>query len=307
MRDHDKRSGKHGYRDLNSSCGSPAAVPACFFIMAEKRKKTPTGTIKGHLNFTPGSYLATTSQPLYALIFLLPLIGLYEVGTILVNTDELARTSLRIVSFTWLMGLAEWLGVDQSFVWAFPGMVVVIILLFWHLSSHYSWKVHPHWLGWMALESVVLTFPLFVFSLLIHSSTTMAAGAGDHILLVSEGGFRAKVITSIGAGIYEELVFRLILIGLLLVIFEDLCKLKRSHASFIAVLVSAVLFAVHHYISYQDGQWLTLDAFKVPSFVFRTAAGIYFAVIFRYRGYGIAAGAHIAYDLIHFSLNSLFG
>ncbi len=279
--------------------------------MADSKKttKTPGRAIRGHLNFAEGSYLASTSYPLYALLFLLPFIGLYEVGTILINTDELARTSLRIISFTWLVEFAGWLGVERSIVWAFPGMLVVVILFFWHLVGHFSWKIKPGWIGGMALESLFLTLPLFVFSMLIHNTIEIAAhtlASQERYMLVSEGGLQAKIITSIGAGIYEELVFRLILIGLLLVIMEDILKIKRTVAIILAVMVSSVLFSLHHYWCYQNGQWVNLEPLTIASFIYRTGAGIYFAGIFHYRGYGIAAGVHIAYDIIYFTLKALY-
>jgi hypothetical protein len=33
-------------------------------------------------------------------------------------------------------------------------------------------------------------------------------------------------------------------------------------------------------------------------FVFRTVAGLFFSALFIYRGFGIAAGTHAAYDML---------
>ncbi len=69
-----------------------------------------------------------------------------------------------------------------------------------------------------------------------------------------------------------------------------------------AVLLSAVLFSAHHYVGINTAEIFSYEEkFQLGSFIFRTIAGIYFAIIFRYRGYGIAAGAHIAYDIIYFT------
>ena len=58
------------------------------------------------------------------------------------------------------------------------------------------------------------------------------------------------------------------------------------------MLTSSLLFAAAHYVGpYGDPlQW--------RSFLFRTLAGIFFAVVFLYRGFGIAAGSHAAYDIL---------
>ena len=269
-----------------------------------KPKNKSVSPLAGHLNFGEGSYLESTSHPLYALVFLMPLVGIYEIGTILVNTDAIAHTQARVAAFTWLMGLAEWIGMNRSLAFAFPGLVVMIILLCWHLSSHYPWRIKLGWLGWMAVESVLLSLPLFALGAVINSSNTFAVidnGSGGEI-----GSYWANIVTSVGAGIYEELVFRLILVGLIIVVLEDVLKVKVSIATFIAVFVSAGLFAAHHYLGFQGGQIARLEEFKLGGFIFRAAAGLYFALIFRFRGYGITAGTHGAYNIIYFTITQLF-
>ena len=64
-----------------------------------KQNKASQVRAGGVLNFAEGSYLETTQQPLYALFFLLPLIALYELGTLLVNTDQIAHTQSRVAAF----------------------------------------------------------------------------------------------------------------------------------------------------------------------------------------------------------------
>jgi len=253
-----------------------------------------------HLNFAKGSYLDSTSRPWYALLFLLPLVVVYEVGVV-ANVGSITESPPLVATFTWLMGLAEWLGVARSVAWAFPGIVVVIILLCWHLSSQDPWQVRWRWLLWMTVECVVLAAPLFAVAAVLNMSLDFAAAeAGASGELQS---YPAQIITSIGAGVYEELVFRLILLGLILIVMEDLLKIKAPLPAVTAVRVSALLFAAHHHIGIEAGNIAPLgEKFGAGPFAFRTAAGIYFAVIFRYRGYGVAAGAHIAYDIIYYTL-----
>ena len=289
----------------------------------EARPAAPTTL----LNFAPGSYLASTSQPLYALLFLLPLIAVYELGTILVNTQQIAETvsQRRVVAFVWLEWLAELVGFKQGLAWMFPGFVVVVILLCWHLSSHNSWRVKVNWIAWMALECVVLSLPLFALSAVMNRASDVpdsVAGGETTVQVVSrmcslqaggsaaidtpEGtgntGYPANLVTSIGAGIYEELVFRLICMGLLLLLIEDVFKLKGGAPTLIAVMLSAGLFAAHHYVGIAGGELYWLEPFGLESFLFRSAAGVYFALIFRYRGYGVTAGAHAAYNIILYTL-----
>ncbi len=282
--------------------------------MAKGKKPAGNGNASSPrtlLNFGSGSYLESTGQPLYALFFLLPLVVVYELGTILVNTDYIFHTQSRVAAFTWLMGLAEWIGMHRSLAWAFPGFVVMIILLCWHLSSRHSWRVRIKWLAWMHVESIALSLPLFAFGAVLNRTYIQAVTSDLSWLpaLRTNGSssYLANIVTSIGAGIYEELVFRLILIGLIIMLMEDLLNIKDPTATLVAVLISAALFAAHHYVGIEHGRICRLAAepFTLGSFVFRTLAGIYFAIIFRYRGYGIAAGTHAAYNIILFSIKSL--
>jgi hypothetical protein len=93
------------------------------------------------------------------------------------------------------------------------------------------------------------------------------------------------------AGIYEELVFRLGLIGILLVVLEDAMKVAKPTAMALAVAVSAVAFTIYHPLRGPDG------GVQPARVVFYLAAGVYFGVLFAARGFGIAVGAHAFYDI----------
>jgi hypothetical protein len=56
------------------------------------------------------------------------------------------------------------------------------------------------------------------------------------------------------------------------------------------VVLSASLFSAYHYLGSESFHWRI--------FVFRMVAGAYFAAIFIFRGFGLTAGSHVAYDLI---------
>ncbi|MCH9023454.1 MAG: CPBP family intramembrane metalloprotease, partial [Planctomycetes bacterium] len=213
----------------------------------------------------------------------------------------IALTQARVATFTWLMGLAEWIGMDRSLVWAFPGLVVVVILFCWHMSSHHPWGIRIGWLGGMAIESIVLTLPLFLIGSITNSSLKFSVMSGAES--EQRQRYLADLTTGIGAGIYEELVFRLILLGLLVMIMEDAIKLKKTTSVVVGVSLSALLFAAHHYVGLgEGGGFRMIEEFGAGSFVFRTMAGVYFAVLFRYRGFGIIAGTHAAFDIIMFTL-----
>jgi len=116
----------------------------------------------------------------------------------------------------------------------------------------------------------------------------------------------ASLVTSIGAGIYEELLFRLILICLLMILFQNILQLGQKKSIILSIIISATLFSAHHHIVFLNGQFTQASPFHWPEFAFRTLAGIYFAILFALRGFGITAGTHAFYDVIAVFINVLF-
>lgn len=299
------------------------------------RTKDKDGHVTSQLlNFTPDSYLERTSRPIYAIVFLLPFIVFYEVGTILINTDVLNHYQVRVVAFVWLQDLLQHFGTGTRFAWVAPPLVVVLILLGFQLASRKPWYFCLSDYTPMLVECILLALPLIALSLMLNgpaSDTLWQTGpveqgvrtgmAEGRRMLASEGAAYLErsaspateptspmtdIVTGVGAGIYEELVFRLILICALMVLFQDLIGMNHKNAIVLAVLVSAALFSAHHHIGWHDGQLGRIAPFAWPEFAFRTAAGVYFAGLFALRGFGITAGTHAFYDIIATVVNAIF-
>lgn len=132
----------------------------------------------------------------------------------------------------------------------------------------------------MYVESLALCVPL----LLLNWAVPLMAASSESSLL-------QRMALSIGAGIYEELLFRLILISLMVMIGVDLLRLDRAAVAVTAILLSSLVFAAHHHPP------IGAEPFDAVRFLFRTMAGVYLAAIFWFRGYGPAAGCHAAYNL----------
>lgn len=210
------------------------------------------------------------SRPLDSLVFLLPLIACYEVSSFTARDRVIASDLLR--RFVELFGPAG--------MWA-PGIVVVVILLATHMASGERWRVHWRRVGLMYLEVVLLASPLLVLNW-----TLPMIGGGP-----LEKDMFHRIAMGLGAGVYEEMVFRLILISLLVMVGTDLFHLERMPVAVASVLASALLFAGHHHKPFGA------EAFAISPFLFRSLAGVYLSVIFWYRGYGSAAGCHAAYNV----------
>ena len=296
----------------------------------ETKSKLRTGQL---FNFTPDSYLERTSRPVYAIVFLLPFIIFYELGTIFINTDVLNQSQVRVVAFIWLQNFLEYVGFSSKMVWVTAPLAVIIILIGLQLASGKKWRFLTADMLPMAIECIFLAIPLIVLTLFMNStdirpndiarfesqtvqmqtetlpacsvvaSDTSAAGAGVNGNSKKES-LLTNIVTAIGAGIYEELVFRLILICLLMIVFQDFLKFNHRNSVIFSIIISAALFSAHHHWIFSSGIYQSLP-FDWTAFSFRTIAGIYFAILFAVRGFGITAGTHAFYDILATVINVL--
>jgi membrane protease YdiL (CAAX protease family) len=117
-------------------------------------------------------------------------------------------------------------------------------------------------------------------------------------LAAGDSSWRGGLVLAIGAGIYEELVFRLICFTVLNILLIDLLRVARRPAYLLIVASTSILFAAYHY-------WSPFSPpFRWSDCIFRTLAGVYFGLLFMFRGFGITVGTHAAYDIYYFSLHA---
>ena len=214
----------------------------------------------------------------------------------------------RILAERVLRTFFDWFGVASVHL---PAITVVVVLLGWHVARQRD-PVRPQWrtmLGMLA-ESLVLVAPLFVMQLLtqramhgpepggVVEAATAAGGEAWRWLLAAagpEGGgasdWASGLLLSIGAGVYEELVFRLMGIALLAVVFEDVLALPRGWSAVLAATGSSLAFAWYHF-------WGTGEPIDPTRFTFYTLAGLYFAGIYVLRGFGVVVAVHAFYDVL---------
>ena len=233
-------------------------------------------------------YFEASAYPLTSLLFVIPLMVAYEVGTRWYASDPVSHLQQRIVAFNLMQQFFALLGATGQYM---PAGAVASILVAWHLARGDGWAARPTVLVAMAVESAMYAIPLvalgYVFQHYLPLYTPVA------------GSPRALLVLSIGAGIYEELVFRLVAFNVLSVVLIDLLRFSRATALPVMVVTSAVAFSLYHY------KPSGIEPFQWESFLFRTVAGIYFGLIFTTRGFGLTAGAHAGYDIAIVLLRSL--
>jgi hypothetical protein len=225
------------------------------------------------------SYWVESRRPLAALVFIAPLLIVYELGVLCFGiqngADDFMRRFLNLLGF------------EQHFL--LP-VLTACILLGWHYLSRQPWRLSGGILPTMAVESLLLGLAVRMIVYVQHVLFAVQAAGGDSFLTIVTNKL-GIAIGFLGAGIYEELLFRLILLSL------TMWGLRRAgmgpRTSMIAaVAMGGLVFAVAHLVG-PAGE--PPDFFK---FLFRTLAGVFFSLVFLYRGFGIAAGSHAAYDLL---------
>lgn len=233
-------------------------------------------------------YWNETRRPLVCLLFVAPLLALYEIGVW--TFPDAPRNGADV----WMRGWLGVLGLGGGLV--LP-TVIVGVLLAWHHASRQPWKTPRGVLPGMIGESILIGLALrglgSAFAPLLAMASTTAAPGDKHRLAMAAGPvqrFFEQIIEFVGAGIYEETLFRLLLLPALLAMFAY--TLPRPRAIALAVAVSSLMFAAAHHVgAYGEPLYL-------PVFLFRTMAGVLFAAIFLYRGFGVAIGAHAVYDIL---------
>lgn len=222
------------------------------------------------------TYWALSRTPLTSLAFTLPLVLAYEGGVLV-----LGRGSPRNGADVWLRQLLDALGFGGYFL--LP-LLTIVGLLAWHHVEHDRWRFSPAVLVGMCLECLILAAVLVGLARLQSRLWPLDVGAGAAALA-------ARFIGFCGAGLYEEVLFRLLLLPAVGWVIARLGATPLAAAAW-AVGITSVLFAAAHYVGPLG------DTFDLHSFVFRGLAGGFFATLFLVRGFGIAAGTHAAYDMI---------
>jgi hypothetical protein len=240
----------------------------------------PAGAAPAAAATPQDSYWSLSRTPLTSLIFALPLVLAYEGGVLL-----LGRGSPRNGADVWLRQLLDASGFGAYFL--LPTLTVVGLLA-WHHIEHDRWRFSPAVLGCMAMECGL-------WAAMLLGLARLQGRLWDRLWPLAFGGglesVFARLIGFCGAGLYEEVLFRLLLLPALVWACERLGA-SAAWAAMLGLVASSLLFAAAHYVGPLG------DAFDLYSFTFRTLAGMFFAILFVVRGFGIAAGTHALYDVL---------
>lgn len=248
------------------------------------------------------SYWRLSVTPLHILVFLVPLIIFYEIGSVLYLQNATSGTMRTVGARAIMTRFFDAFGAPGLHL---PAVALVVVLLTWHIFTREKWRIYPGVIIGMAMEAAALVLPLLVLGLIVDRRLGPALGMEESARFIELAGvattsdlralaWQERLTLSVGAGLYEELVFRLVLITAVHALLADVFRLNKGTAAVIACVVSAVSFALYHDVSI-GGARGTAD---LKVLVFLTVAGLYFGVLFLVRGFGIVVAVHALYDIV---------
>jgi hypothetical protein len=232
-------------------------------------------------------YLTRSRAARYSILFALPLLVLYEAGGLMLNGSPI--TGVRNGADVMLKALFVGLG-GRNGLLVFDGLLLGTgAVLVWRDMRRAHEGLQGRTFAFMWLESALYAT---VFGVVVGSLTSLVLGT-PRLLDVGAASLDlpTKLVTSLGAGIYEELLFRVILTGGLLALLHGAFAMRRGVAATLAVVLSALIFSAFHYVGSLG------DTFTIQSFTFRVIAGLAFSGLYVTRGLGITAWTHALYDI----------
>jgi hypothetical protein len=208
-----------------------------------------------------------------SLLFIFPLYLAYEVGVMF------ATTSMNGVDF-----ITRWVwmavGNDRTrYLLIHAGLAVVFVGVLLYLRKRHSFSLR--------------SWPPVILESLIYALTL---GTAINLFMDEVLGFFAAdeagswIILSLGAGVHEELVFRLALMGGMIALLMK-SGVKHWLAFLIGLVISALLFSAAHHIGPTGDPW------SRNLFTYRALAGVVFGLIFYFRSLAHAVYAHMFYDV----------
>ena len=246
--------------------------------------RTKTG---GRLSARRWTYFRVSRAHRYSILFALPLLLGYEVLAAALarpgkpelrnGADALLRAAFTAVA-----------GRRGSLVFIGVIVVVGIALVLRDLRQSRD-RLRPGIFAGMLGESVLLAS---VFGIVVGVTTAKLLGSLHALSLgpIDQTTWSTRMMLSLGAGLYEELFFRVLLVTGIAAGARIILGLGAKASGVIAASAGALIFSAFHYIGPYG------DKLELQSFVFRALSGLAFSGLYLMRGFGITAWTHALYD-----------
>ncbi len=226
-----------------------------------------------------GNYWRFSRSAYYSVVSALPLLVVYE---ILVIMTQSRYWGIRNAADMWIRTFLMAFDLRaQHLTFVMIGIAFALIPL--AKTRSYGVKLKANFFLLMLAEAFTYSLVLGgVLQSILRLSGLAAGGPGN--------GALQNFALSLGAGLFEEIIFRVLLLNLLFFLLNYIFKNKVTTAV-ISVLAASFLFSMSHYIGSMADSW------ELYSFMFRWIAGMIFTVLYFIRGFAITAYTHALYDI----------
>lgn len=220
-------------------------------------------------------YLRDSRDFATGFLFILPLLIGYEVGVLLLRSEVI----------NWAHGLIR--TVFLVFGRAEPLVFAALIAgLAWLALRHARRRrLDAELFGLMFIESLACAVAL---GLLCRLAAGILLPGGN---LGAGRNVARDIVLSVGAGVYEEVVFRVVLMGAIYYGLKVWSHLRPGWAAAISILVSSLAFALCHHVGPYGDRWVA------GLLAYRFILGVLFAALYIYRGLGIVVYTHALFDI----------
>ncbi len=261
---------------------------------------TPGPAWLDRLPLRPGrrEYVALSRTATYSFLAALPLLVGYHTLILVANAGR-GPVQVRVGAEVWITRLLAWFGATGML--ALGVAVLVAGLVVFVAERKKDIPIRRRYFGWMVAESLVYAVVLAaLIGYVVGVLFAVAPAVKPDVMAAQVGqpGRFMMLALSLGAGIYEELVFRVVLVGGLFAALHRFTPWSRGRAYVVAALVGALVFSTVHYLGPLG------DPFALSSFTFRFLFGLALNAVFLLRGFGIAAWTHALYDVLIVTLVS---
>ena len=229
------------------------------------------------------NYFKHSKSPFYSFIFILPLFIIYEFGISAISSEDLP--TIRNGADVLLRKVLATIGLSGIYGMGLLLLVGILIAFLINKGKFKDISLSSNYFIFMIFESLFWSIILFV--ILYQGQLLLGKGTGK--LLIQQ------IVLSIGSGIFEEFVFRVLLVSGIAFIVGIFIKKQYLYKISISIIIAAIIFSIFHFV----GEYA--DTPKISLFLLRLLAGIVLGYIYIFRGFGIAAYSHSFYNLIVFA------
>ena len=231
-------------------------------------------------------YVDYTKSIITSILFISPFLFIYEFIAFFkfLNLPYQIRNTADII-------IRDFIGLftnNVMFLYSITIAIIFILIFISKFSEIKNYNFNYKYISFMYLEGLFwgLLLILFLNGFTYFNTSYQGTVVDDYLL---------SFYFCVGAGIWEELLFRFICINFIFFILKYF-RFSISISIVVSFIISSIFFSLFHYIGSMG------DIFTIYSFIYRFLGGIYLSILYYYRGIGISMMTHFVYDFLLITL-----